>query len=72
MSFPKARVRVLYRFSNKLGARLAAGEWLGRRRGDMLEFPGVLQRPVPAGVKVRTTLAWGKLRISYENASGPA
>ena len=33
---------------------------------DVLAFPGVLHRPVAPGVKVRPTLAWGKLRISYK------
>jgi len=32
----------------------------------MLVFPGVLEKPLPATVKVRPTLARGKLRISYK------
>jgi glycosyltransferase involved in cell wall biosynthesis len=33
---------------------------------DVLVFPGVLHKPFPANVRVRPTLAWGKLRISYK------
>jgi glycosyltransferase involved in cell wall biosynthesis len=65
-------VRVLYSFPNKLGAdRICYTAWqqvngLVAAGADLLVFPGVLHRPVPAGVKVRPTLAKGKLRISYK------
>lgn len=66
------RVRVLYSFPHKLGAdRICYTAWqqvigLAAAGGDVLVFPGVLHKPVPADVKVRPTLARGKLRISYK------
>ena len=66
------RIRVLYSFPNKLGAdRICYTAWqqvngLAAAGADLLIFPGVLHRPVPANVKVRPTLARGKLRISYK------
>ena len=72
MSDGSGRVRVLYSFPNKLGAdRICYTAWqqvngLAAAGADVLVFPGVLHRPVPAGVKVRPTLARGKLRISYK------
>jgi len=65
------RIRVLYSFPNKLGAdRICYTAWqqvngLAAAGARVLVCPGVLHRPVPATVKVRPTLAWGKLRISY-------
>lgn len=65
------RVRVLYSFPHKLGAdRICYTAWqqvkgLAGAGAEVLAMPGVLQRPVPASVVVRPTLAWGKLRISY-------
>jgi len=61
----------LYSFPNKLGAdRICYIAWqqvngLAAAGADLLVFPGVLHRPVPAGVRVRPTLARGKLRVSY-------
>jgi glycosyltransferase involved in cell wall biosynthesis len=66
------RVRVLYSFPHKLGgARLSDGAWhqvnaLAAAGTDVLAFPGVLHTPVAASVKVRPTLAKGKLRIPYK------
>lgn len=66
------RVRVLYSFPHKLGAdRICYTAWqqvngLAEAGADLLVFPGVLHKPVPANVKVQPTLAWGKLRISYK------
>jgi len=65
-------VRVLYSFPHKLGAdRICYTAWqqvngLAYAGADLLAFPGVLHRPVPSSVKVKPTLAWGKLRISYK------
>jgi glycosyltransferase involved in cell wall biosynthesis len=62
----------LYSFPNKLGAgRICYTAWqqvkgLADAGADLMVFPGVLHRPLPAGVKVRPTLAWGKLRVSYK------
>ncbi|HEV2500797.1 MAG TPA: glycosyltransferase family 4 protein [Terriglobia bacterium] len=72
MNFNNGRVRVLYSFPNKLGAdRICYTAWqqvngLAAAGADVLVFPGVLHRPVAAGVKVRPTLAWGKVRVSYK------
>ena len=66
------KVRVLYSFPHKLGAdRICYTAWqqvngLAAAGADLLAFPGVLHRPVPEGVRVRPTLAWGKLRIPYK------
>lgn len=65
-------LRVLYSFPHKLGAdRICYTAWqqvngLATAGADLLVFPGALQRPVPTGVKVQTTLARGKLRIPYK------
>jgi glycosyltransferase involved in cell wall biosynthesis len=65
-------VRVLYSFPHKLGAdRICYTAWqqvngLAAAGADLLVFPGALHRPVPATVKVRPTLARGKLRIPYK------
>ena len=67
-----SKVRVLYSFPHKLGAdRICYTAWqqvngLAAAGADLLVFPGVLHKPVPANVKVRPTLAWGKARISYK------
>ena len=71
MSGKNGPVRVLISFPHKLGAgRICNVAWhqvngLAAAGADVLVFPGVLHRPVPANVEVRPTLAWGKLRISY-------
>jgi glycosyltransferase involved in cell wall biosynthesis len=65
-------MRVLYSFPHKLGAgRICYTAWqqvngLAAAGADVLVCPGVLQRPVPASVKVWPTLSRGKLRISYK------
>jgi len=72
MSCRNECIRVLYSFPNKLGAdRICYTAWqqvngLAAAGADLLVFPGVLHRPVSAGVKVRPTLARGRLRISYK------
>ena len=64
-------VRVLYSFPNKLGAdRICYTAWqqvngLAAAGAELLVFPGALHRPVPDGVRVRPTLARGRLRIPY-------
>jgi glycosyltransferase involved in cell wall biosynthesis len=66
------RVRVLYSFPLKLGAdRICYTAWqqvngLAAAGAEVLAFPGVLHKAVPANVKVRPTLARGRLRISYK------
>jgi glycosyltransferase involved in cell wall biosynthesis len=65
------RVRVLYSFPHKLGAdRICYTAWqqvngLAAAGADLLVCTGALQRPVPAGVTVHTTLARGRMRIPY-------
>jgi len=39
---------------------------LAEAGADLLVFPGALSRPVPPGVRVRPTLARGRLRIPYK------
>jgi glycosyltransferase involved in cell wall biosynthesis len=66
------RLRVLYSFPHKLGAdRICYTAWqqvngLAAAGADVLVFSGGLSRPVPIGVRVRPTLARGKLRIPYK------
>jgi len=65
-------VRVLYSFPHKIGAdRICYTAWeqvngLAAAGADVLLMPGVLHRDVHPNVKVRPTLAWGKLRVSYK------
>ena len=71
MSSQNGRIRVLYSFPHKLGAeRICYTAWqqvngLARAGAEVLVFPGVLHRAVPQNVRVRPTLALGKLRIPY-------
>jgi glycosyltransferase involved in cell wall biosynthesis len=72
MNCDNQQVRVLYSFPHKLGAeRICATAWhqvngLAEQGLDVTVFPGVLHRPVAPAVKVRPTLSWRKLRISYK------
>lgn len=69
-------LRVLYSFPHKIGAdRICHTAWsqvdgLVKAGADVTVFPGVVHRPLPAGVRVRTTLSWGPLRISYKLFGG--
>src|SRR5271169_3016265 len=66
------RVRVLFSFPLKLGAdRICGIAWqqvngLANAGADVLVFPASVSRPVSPGVRVRTTLARGKLRVPYK------
>ena len=66
------RVRVLYSYPHKIGAdRICHTAWqqvngLAAAGADVLVFPGVLHRAFPGNVKVRPTLARGKVRIPYK------
>ena len=66
------RIRVLYSFPHKIGAeRICYLAWqmvnsLAATGTEILAMPGVVERLLPSSVKVRPTLAWGKLRISYK------
>ncbi len=72
MSRTDKPIRVLYSFPHKLGAdRICYTAWqqvngLAAAGADVLAFPGVLHRPLPATVRVQPTLARGKLRIPYK------
>ena len=65
------RVRVLYTFPHKLGAdRICYTAWqqlsgIASAGAEVLAFPAALHRPAPLNVKVRPTLARGRLRIPY-------
>lgn len=66
------KIRVLYSFPHKLGAdRICYTAWqqvngLAAAGAQVEVHPGVLHREVPAGVVVRPTLAWGKMRLPYK------
>ena len=66
------KVRVLYSFPHKLGAdRICYTAWqqvngLAEAGAEVTVHAGVIQRPVPPEVRVRTTLSRGKLRIPYK------
>jgi glycosyltransferase involved in cell wall biosynthesis len=64
-------VRVLYSFPLRVGAdRICYTGWqqvngLAAAGADLLLLPASLGRPVPSGVRVSPTLAWGDLRLPY-------
>ena len=64
-------VRVLYSFPHRLGAtRICNTAWqqvngLAAAGAEVTVFTGSICRPLPANVRVRTTLAWGKIRVPY-------
>jgi len=64
--------RVLYSYPSKLGAtRICYTAWqsvmnVSAAGAEMLVFPGVLQRPLPEPIRVRPTLARGKIRLPYK------
>lgn len=72
MSPVNGKVRVLYSFPHKLGAaRICTTAWhqvqgIAAAGAEVLVHTGCISRPLPESVKVRTTLAWGKLRIPYK------
>ena len=64
--------RVLYSYPSKLGAtRICYTAWqsvmnAAAAGADMLVYPGVLQRALPDPIRVRPTLARGKIRLPYK------
>jgi glycosyltransferase involved in cell wall biosynthesis len=72
MKNQEGHVRVLYSFPHRLGAaRICYTAWqcvssVAAAGAHLTIFPGVLQRALPESVRVRPTLSWGKLRISYK------
>ncbi len=71
MSDENKRVRVVYSFPLRLGAdRICYTAWqqvkgLAAAGADLLVFSGSLSRPVPSCVRVRPTLARGRMRVPY-------
>jgi glycosyltransferase involved in cell wall biosynthesis len=63
------RIRVLYSFPLKIGAeRICTIAWyqvggLAAAGAAVTAFPAAVARPLPAGVNVKPTLAWGKMRM---------
>src|SRR5208337_3191780 len=72
MTHDNKPIRVLYSFPHKIGAdRICYTAWqqvngLAAAGADVLVMPGVVHKPLPAGVNVQPTLAIGKLRVSYK------
>jgi glycosyltransferase involved in cell wall biosynthesis len=64
-------VRVLHSFPHKIGAgRICTTAWwevasVAQAGGEMTLYTGAVQRPLPSGVRTRTTLSRGRLRIPY-------
>jgi glycosyltransferase involved in cell wall biosynthesis len=64
-------VRVLQSFPHRIGAaRICTTAWhqaagAAEAGADVLVMPGSVHRPLPAAVRVRPTLAFGKVRIPY-------
>jgi glycosyltransferase involved in cell wall biosynthesis len=64
-------IRVLQSFPHKIGAaRICTTAWYqavgaAEAGADVLVMPGAVERPLPADVRVRPTMARGKLRIPY-------
>ncbi len=65
-------IRVLQSFPHKIGAaRICTTAWhqaagAAEAGADVLVMPGAVHRPLPENVRVRTTLALGKVRIPYK------
>lgn len=74
LSVPGApvRPRVLYSYPSKLGAtRICYTAWesvknVAAAGADVLVCPGVLHRPLPESIRVKPTLARGKIRLPYK------
>lgn len=65
-------IRVLYSFPHKIGAdRICYTAWqqvngLANAGAEIVLFPGTVCKALPANVRIRPTLARGKLRIPYK------
>ena len=72
MSRAPGPIRVLQSFPHKIGAgRICTTAWhqaagAAEAGADVLVMPGSVHRPLPAGIRVRPTLARGKLRVPYK------
>lgn len=64
-------IRILQSFPHKIGAaRICTTAWheavgVADAGGDLTVYTGVVHRPLPPGVRVRTTLSRGRWRIPY-------
>jgi glycosyltransferase involved in cell wall biosynthesis len=71
MARQQRRLRVLQSFPHKIGAaRICDTAWhqaegVDKAGADLLVMTGAIHRPLPPDVRVRTTLARGKVRIPY-------
>ncbi len=71
MSDRGERIRVLYSFPLRLGAdRICYTAWqqvigLAAAGADLSVYSGSVARPVPLGVRVSPTLAWGNFRLPF-------
>jgi glycosyltransferase involved in cell wall biosynthesis len=69
MQSGKDPVRVLYSFPLRLGVgRITTTAWhqiegVAAAGAEVTAFPAAIARPLPSQVKVKPTLAWGKMRI---------
>src|SRR5271170_7934567 len=67
----KKPIRLLYSFPHKIGGRqIDSIAWhhvvgLAEAGAQVVVCPGAVQRALPVGIKVRPTLARGRLRIPY-------
>jgi D-inositol-3-phosphate glycosyltransferase len=65
-------IRVLQSFPHKIGAaRICTTAWhqaagAAQAGADLLVMPGSVHRPLPDGIRIRPTLARGKLRVPYK------
>jgi glycosyltransferase involved in cell wall biosynthesis len=65
------QIRVLHSFPHKIGAqRICTIAWhqvagVSSAGADVLAFPGVVHKQLPAEIRVRPTLARGRFRIPY-------
>jgi glycosyltransferase involved in cell wall biosynthesis len=71
MSYQRSGINVLYSFPHKIGAaRICDTAWhqvdgVARAGGEVLAFPAAVHRPLPPEVRVRPTLARGRVRVPY-------
>ncbi len=71
MEFQKPPIRVLYSFPHRIGAaRICTTAWhqvdgLAKAGAEIQLFVGSVNRPLPTGVKTRSTLVIGGMRIPY-------
>ena len=71
MSTRARPVRVLQSFPHRIGAaRICTTAWhqaegVAEAGADLLVMPGSVHRPLPEGIKVRTTMSRGRLTLPY-------